>query len=142
MLTVPFTLDQGALPPVKGHRQDAAYDLALKERAVIQPMDTAMLNTGVHVAIPEGHVGLAIARSSTGKRGLALTNSVGVIDPGYTGPILLSVRNTEDSPLACEPGDRVAQLLIIPTTQVQLEEVATLEPTERGDGGFGSTGTR
>lgn len=141
MLTVPFTLDQGALPPVKAHRQDAAYDLALKERVTLQPGGIATLDTGVHVAIPEGHVGLVVVRSSVGKQGLVLTNSVGVIDPGYTGPILLSVRNTAHWPFVYEPGDRVAQLLIIPTAAVQLEEVATLERTERGDGGFGSTGT-
>lgn len=141
MLTIPFTLDQGALPPTKAHWQDAAYDLALKERAVIQPRATAMLDTGVHVAIPEGHVGLVVVRSSTGRQGLVLTNSVGVIDPGYTGPIRLSARSTADWPFVYEPGDRIAQLLIVPTATVQLEEVDALDPTERGDGGFGSTGT-
>lgn len=141
MLTVQFTLDAGATPPIKHHKHDAGYDLAAKEPVSVPPRTITHIDTGVHVAIPEGHVGLVIVRSSVGVQGLALVNNVGVIDPGYTGPILLAVKNNSEHTLHYAQYQRVAQLLIIPTATVQLEQVATLDPTERGNGGFGSTGT-
>ena len=95
--------------------------------------------TGLAIAIPEGFVGLLFPRSSVYKTGQYLTNSVGVIDSGYRGEIMLKF-SQNDSPNMYKTGDRVGQLIIIPYPQVNFEEVEDLGVTDRGQGGFGSTG--
>jgi dUTP pyrophosphatase len=100
--------------------------------------------TGIAVEIPEGHVGLIFPRSSISKTDLALTNSVGVIDSGYRGEIRFRFRFPTDMTFPMvrkyEEGDRIGQLIIIPYPQIEMEEVSELSDTERGDGGFGSSG--
>lgn len=95
--------------------------------------------TGLAVEIPEGYVGLLYPRSSISKTSCALRNSVGVIDSGYRGEIMVKFGCSTN--LNCyRVGDRVAQLIIMPYPQIELEEVEELSDTDRGDGGFGSTG--
>ena len=94
---------------------------------------------GLAVEIPEGHVGLLFPRSSVYKSGLTLTNSVGVIDSGYRGEIMMKFQVSSISNMY-KVGDRVGQLLIVPYPQVEFEEVDELSSTERGKGGYGSTG--
>ena len=96
--------------------------------------------TGVHMAIPLGHVGLIFPRSSISKTGLSLRNSVGVIDSGYRGEIIFKFAGASNKP-AYEIGDRIGQIIIMPHPQVQFFEVEELGETERGDGGYGSTGS-
>ncbi len=95
--------------------------------------------TGLAMEIPEGHVGLLYPRSSISKTSCSLRNAVGVIDSGYRGEIMLKFACSTNLGIY-DVGDRVAQLIIMPYPQVQFEEVQELSDTDRGDGGFGSTG--
>jgi dUTP pyrophosphatase len=95
---------------------------------------------GISVEIPEGFVGLIFPRSSIYKTGLSLSNSVGVIDSGYRGELMVKFNLLADEENSIyKPGDRVAQLIILPYPQIEFEEVSELSSTERGEGGFGST---
>jgi len=98
----------------------------------------AVIHTGLAVEIPEGYVGLVFPRSSISKYDMHLRNSVGVIDSGYRGEIMLKFSFLEDGNLY-QMGDKVAQLIILPYPQITFEEVDELSETERGEGGFGST---
>jgi dUTP pyrophosphatase len=100
-----------------------------------------MLGTGIAVEIPTGNVGLVFIRSSVGKSGVSLANSVGVIDSDYRGEIkLLLVYTAGNGGHYIRKGQAIAQLVVIPVLPVELVQVDALSPTERGDGGFGSTG--
>ena len=126
-------LDPRAKLPAYGSADAAGADLyALTDGPVaIAPGETVMLHTGLAFAIPKGYVGLVCARSSLGaKRGLAPANKVGVIDADYRGEVRV------------EDGDRVAQLVIVPYLTAQFTQAEELEATQRGSGGFGSTGTK
>ena len=99
--------------------------------------------TGLAIQIPEGHVGLVFPRSSISKKDLILSNSVGVIDCGYTGEIMFKFKRTlvgDSLANIYEIGDRIGQIIIIPIPRIEFEEVSELEQTERGQGGYGSTG--
>jgi dUTP pyrophosphatase len=96
-------------------------------------------DTGLSIEIPEGYVGLLFPRSSVSKTTLNLANSVGVIDSGYRGPLMLKFRYLEEGDVY-EVGDRVAQLVIMKLPFVEIIEVSELSSSERGEGGFGSTG--
>lgn len=132
-----------AMIPTYGSSGAAGADLyaCLQEAVTIEAGETVMLHTGIAVAIPEGYVGLVHARSSLGaKRGLAPANKVGVIDSDYRGELRVALHNHGKIPQTIEPGDRVAQLLIVPVFTPGFLEVENLEDTDRGAGGFGSTG--
>lgn len=108
---------------------------------VIAPHARVFIPTGLAVAIPEGYVGILAVRSSMGaKNGINLANGIGVIDSDYRGPIQVTLYNTTDTPYTVHSGDRIAQLLMIPVAQPAIRVVDTLPATERGAGGFGSTG--
>ena len=97
--------------------------------------------TGLAVAIPEGYVGIIAVRSSMGVRhGITLSNGVGVIDSDYRGEIRVGLTNLSDTAYTVAPGDRIAQLAVMPVVQARLEVCGSLDETERGQGGFGSTG--
>ena len=99
-------------------------------------------NTGIAVEIPEGYVGLVFPRSSISKTyDMSLRNSVGVIDSGYRGPLILKFAGSLNRTGRYLAGDRVGQLMILPYPQIEFEEVDELSDSERGSGGFGSTGT-
>jgi dUTP pyrophosphatase len=95
--------------------------------------------TGLAVEIPEGHVGLLFPRSSISNSGLILTNSVGVIDSGYRGEIKFRFKHIPDTAYY-KPGDRIGQLIVMPYPEIDFQEVEELSSTERGEGGFGSSG--
>ena len=98
-------------------------------------------HTGLAIEIPEGYVGLLFPRSSIYKTGQQLSNSVGVIDSGYRGEIMMKfTRDVESEEIAYKPGDRIGQIMILPYPQVEFQEVEEIEKTDRGEGGFGSTG--
>ena len=119
---------------------DAGMDLtAITEEWNEPSSDMVTYNTGLAIEIPEGYVGLLFPRSSISKTILSLSNSVGVIDSGYRGPIMFKFRYPEEGPVY-DIGDRVGQLIIMPYPQIEFEEVEELSSTERGKGGFGSTG--
>ena len=121
----------------------AALDLhaCIDEDIVIPPHGRVMIPTGIAAAIPEGHVGIMAVRSSMGaKNGITLANGIGVIDSDYRGQLHASLFNTNDTPYTVQSGDRVAQLMIVPVAHPTLKVVDALPETDRGTGGFGSTG--
>lgn len=123
---------------------DAGLDLPITEKVVLEPGQREKIKTGVHVEIPEGHFGLLDTRSSTGG-GLGIDLMCRTIDQGYRGNIRVAVINHSDETLTFEPGERLAQLLVLPVAQVKLNRVENpdkLSESERGDTGFGSTGKK
>lgn len=138
-------LNENAIIPTYGTEYSAGADLyALLDSAVeIAPHETQFIHTGISVEIPEGYCGLVFARSSMGaKRGLAPANKVGVIDADYRGEIMVTLHNHSEIPAAVEPGERIAQLAIVPFLKAEFEESDELSDTARGAGGFGSTGSK
>lgn len=134
------------LAPTRAHETDAALDLRIAEDALLYPGEYGIYSTGVHVAIPEGQHGKVVMRSSMSKRGVMLMNGFGVIDSGYRGEIKLALINVDRYMTAeLKKYDRVAQLIIEKHESPDLEYVLTkdaLGESERGDGGFGSTGIK
>ena len=138
---LPMVLADGMELPTYAHDGDAGLDLCVTEDVVLRPNEYRMVSSGVAVAIPRGFVGLVVPRSGWGRRGLVFKNTVGIIDSGYRGEIQLPLwNNNAHEWLSIKRGDRVAQLLIVPIAQVQVLKVDSLDDTERGTGGFGSTG--
>ena len=138
-------LNEKAIVPTYGSEYSAGADLyALLDEAIeIKPHQTVFVHTGISVEIPEGYCGLVFARSSMGaKRGLAPANKVGVIDADYRGEIMVALHNHSEITATVEPGERVAQLAIVPFLKAEFEESDELSDTVRGAGGFGSTGTK
>ena len=134
-------LTDGASLPFHAKPGDAGMDLTARRRVVISPHDTVMVGTGVAAAIPEGYVGLVFPRSGTAsKKDVNLANCVGVIDSGYRGEIKLPLHNDGYMRTAIDKGERCAQLVIVPYMTCECVEVDELDETERGEGGFGSTG--
>jgi dUTP pyrophosphatase len=132
----------GAQLPARAHDDDAGLDLCSAEPATIGPGERAAVGTGVAVEIPSGHAGLVLPRSGLALRhGIALVNSPGLIDAGYRGEIRVLLLNTDhENAFDVDPGDRIAQLLVVAFAPVGPIEVAELSETSRGIGGFGSTG--
>jgi dUTP pyrophosphatase len=135
--------DDRAHMPTYGSEYSAGADLyaLLDEKLEIKPHETAFIRTGISLEIPEGYCGLIFARSSMGaKRGLAPANKVGVIDADYRGEVMVALHNHSEKLAEVEPGERVAQLAIVPFLKAEFEETEELSNTVRGAGGFGSTG--
>ena len=120
----------------------AGLDLRADKWTTIEKGQQVKVATGVIAEIPNGYVGLLIPRSSLGAKGLKLVNTIGVIDSDYRGEIMAIVENTSDVPFDIDRGERFVQLVVVPCPQMNIEEVEldNLSYTERGDGGFGSTG--
>ena len=138
-------LSDTATIPVRGSQQAAGYDLfADLENAVeIKPHETAKISTGISIAVPEGYFGGIFARSGLStKKGLRPANCTGVVDSDYRGPVIVALHNDSETVQVVEPGERVAQLVVLPYLTVEFDEVDELDDTERGEGGFGSTGTK
>jgi len=130
-----------AITPARGTPGAAGLDLYSDEKVLLLSGNVTMVRTGIAVEIPEGYVGLVFVRSSLGKAGVALANSVGVIDSDYRGEILLAMVYTSSfGGQYIREGDRIAQLVVIPAPLFELQEVDELSETKRGEGGFGSTG--
>lgn len=130
-------LDKGAFLPKRAHFTDAGYDLKAVKGRFIRPGSTGHLDTGVHVELPKKTVGYIKSRSSMYSKGL-ITD--GTIDEGYTGSIKVVLHNIGRKTQIVRRGDKIAQLVIHPIETPNIEIVSKLENTERGDGGFGSTG--
>ena len=122
----------------------AAMDLCacMDEAVVLAPRSLASIPTGIAIALPSAdYVALIFARSGLGvKHGISLSNGVGVIDSDYRGELRVGLTNLSDTPYTVQPGDRIAQLAVVPVVQAQLEVCDALDETGRGAGGFGSTG--
>lgn len=140
-LRVMMDADAGYVPRY-AHDGDAGMDLRAVEDCTIDPDESAMVRTGLHVEIPRWHVGLVFPRSGLGSKGITLRNAVGVIDSGYRGDVLAALWNTTSEPFEVHKGDRVCQLVVMPYCPCSVEEVTELSGTERGTGGHGSTGVK
>jgi dUTP pyrophosphatase len=135
-------LDPAAQLPTRAHPGDAGLDLYALEGATLAPGERASLRTGIAVEIPEGRAGLVLPRSGLAERhGIALVNAPGLIDSGYRGELCVLLLNT-DRTAACAilPGDRIAQLVLVSIETPSVVAVDELELSERGSGGFGSSG--
>lgn len=137
-------LNENAIIPTYGTEFSAGADLYnLDVAVVIEPHTTTLIHTGISMEIPEGYCGLILARSGLAtKRGLAPANKVGVIDADYRGEIMVALHNHSENTAEVAPGERVAQLAIVPFLKAEFEVVDELSDTVRGAGGFGSTGTK
>lgn len=132
-------VDSKEFLPRRANRTDAGADLMSKEDLEIYPGEQKLVGTGVATKIPEGYAGFVFNRSSQGKKGITIPHSVGVIDADYRGEIKVLLKNISDDPYKISRGDRIAQLVIMPVLLPDFVDV--WNDTERGTGGFGSTGT-
>ena len=138
-------LDDRAVAPAYGSADAAGADLyaVMDAPLSLAPGQTALVKTGLAVEIPAGFVGLVCARSGLAtKRGLAPANKVGVIDADYRGEIMVALHNHSAETQTIEHGERVAQLVLVPYLTASYEQAESLTDTDRGAGGFGSTGTK
>jgi dUTP pyrophosphatase len=135
-------LDDAARLPTRAHDGDAGLDLYALEASVLAPGQRASVPTGIAVEIPPGHAGLVLPRSGLAARhGISVVNAPGLIDAGYRGEVRVLLLNTDrDESFMIEPGVRIAQLVVIAVAAVEPVEVAELGGSERGAGGFGSSG--
>ena len=136
-------LNPNAIIPTRGSEYAAGYDLyACSEIAIdIAPHSTVKVGTGLAIEIPHGYFGAIFARSGLAtKRGLRPANCVGVCDEDYRGEYIVALHNDTDEFMSIEPHERIAQLIVMPYLSVEFNEVSELSNTERGSGGFGSTG--
>lgn len=134
-------LREDARLPDSAYAGDAGLDLAACERVELGPGERAVVPTGLAVAIPEGYAGFVQPRSGlAAKRGISVVNSPGLIDSGYRGEIRVVLLNTDArETFTAEPGERIAQLVVLPVPAVAVSEVEELPGSERGDRGFGSS---
>ncbi len=142
-MRLPITrLDAGLPLPSYAHEGDAGLDLYSAVDLTLAPFCRALVPTGLAVAIPEGHAGFVLPRSGLAARsGLSLVNAPGLIDSHYRGEIKVVAVNLDPSaPIEIRRGDRIAQLVVQPVVRAELYVVDELDPTARGEGGFGSTG--
>ena len=135
-------LDGRAQLPTRAYPGDAGLDLYALEEAVLGPGERSSVRTGIAVEIPGGEAGLVLPRSGLAARhGIALVNAPGLIDAGYRGEIRVLLLNTDrDAAFTISPGDRIAQLVLVKVEAPEVVEVEALELSERGAGGFGSSG--
>ncbi len=136
-------LSETAKLPERGSAYAAGYDLFadLEEAIEIKPHETHMIHTGVAMEIPEGYWGGVFARSGlSAKEGLRPSNCVGVVDADYRGPVCVALHNDGEVVRTVTPGQKIAQLVVVPFLTVEFEEAEELSDTARGEGGFGSTG--
>lgn len=136
-------LTETAILPERGSAYAAGYDLFadLEENVEIQPHETKMIGTGLAMEIPEGYFGGVFARSGlSAKEGLRPANCVGVVDADYRGEVKVALHNDGEVAREIKPGQKIAQLVVVPFLSVEFDEVNELSATVRGVGGFGSTG--
>ena len=135
---LPVVLDEGAYMPVRAHEPDAGADLFSPVAVTVYPGESVVIDTGVHMAIPYGYCGLLVSKSGLNvKQGIL---STGLIDSSYTGSIRVKLYNHGHEAFTVEKGHKISQIVILPVLLCGFSQVETLDETERGDGGFGSTG--
>ena len=143
MSTLPLRrLSAEAVVPSRAYEGDAGLDLSASERVELEPGARATVGTGLAVAIPEGHAGFVVPRSGlAAKHGITIVNAPGLVDAGYRGEVKVVLLNTDRSErFVVEAGMRIAQLVLVPVALPAPAEVEELPATERGAGGFGSSG--
>ena len=138
MTELRIMLDPGARMPERAHPEDAGLDLFSPEAVNVPARESAVINTGVHVEIPNGYAGMIKSKSGLNiKHGII---SDGVVDAGYTGSIRVKLYNLSDDDYMVELGDKISQLVIVPVITPEVTVVGEIGGSERGENGFGSTG--
>lgn len=138
---MPTSINHIGPTPMKAHPTDAGYDLVSTVTHKLFSGRCALIPTGLHIGLPPNTVGYVCPRSGlAAKHGVTVANAPGVIDPGYTGEILVNLINNSEYPYMIHRGERIAQLIIHKTVEVDWQHVAELEETQRGNNGHGSTG--
>lgn len=131
-------LDEGAYLPERAHETDAGLDIRSPKKAVVFGHDSTVIDSGVHIEIPKGYVGFLKSKSGLNiKHGIT---TEGVIDSGYTGSIRVKIYNNSPDAYYIDKGDKITQLVLLPILTPEIEVVESLDDTERGENGFGSTG--
>lgn len=141
--TIRIVCERDELTPFYANEGDAGADLFAKEKELLIPGTSTVVGTGVRMEIPKGYVGLVCPRSGLSRKGITVANAPGIIDSSYRGEIGVNLYYRYDSdsrPYIVEKGDRIAQLVIVPVLSTYFEKVEELSDTQRGQGGFGSTG--
>lgn len=132
-------LDEGAFKPIRAHKTDAGLDLFSKENKVIEPRESAIFHTGVHVQLPPSTAGVLVSKSGLNVK--HNITSTGLIDEGYDGEIVVKLYNHGITPYRVSVGDKISQLVVIPVLYADVEIVDSFGvKTDRGSNGFGSTG--
>ncbi len=141
-MKIPVTRTDSLHPlPQVAHPFDAGADLTASERVEIEPGERELVATGLSMAIPEGYAGFVLPRSGLAiQDGVTVINAPGLIDSGYRGELKVGLVNHGDRAFSIEPGDRIAQLVIMAVEQPEFIEIDRLEASSRGEEGFGSTG--
>ncbi len=138
---VRITLEEGVALPQYQTAGSAGLDLCTIEDFTLKPLERKLVGTGIRIAVPQGYEAQVRPRSGLAiKHGITLVNTPGTIDSDYRGEIKIIVINLGKKVVSFNRGDRIAQLVICPVIHAQLQQVVTLDDTERGLGGFGSTG--
>ena len=137
-LKIKVVLDEGAYMPTKAHPEDAGFDLYCPDGYVLEAHSSIRVDTGVHMAIPSGYVGFL--KSKSGLNVKCGIRGEGVIDAGYTGPIVVKMYNDTADEHVFSRGDKLIQIVILPIPEAELEAAESLDETERGADGFGSSG--
>ena len=135
-------ITSNAIIPENAYNGDAGYDLCSTEEITLEPFERALIPTGLAIQIPEGYAGFVLPRSGLAlKKGLSLVNAPGLIDSNYRGELKAIVINLDPkNDIKIHEGDRIAQLVLMKVENVHFNEVDKLEESERGEGGFGSSG--
>lgn len=143
LLILEIETDAPDLVPVKNLENDAGYDLISDVDVALSPLERVKISTGVKIDIPSGYVGYVMSRSGLSySKGIVVLNSPGVLDPGYTGTVYVSMINLSPVPYQILRGDRIAQLIVQKTENVKFSRVSTLRKKDgsRGERGYGSSG--
>lgn len=140
-MNIKLVREASAIPQYATHGS-AACDLqaVINQPLTLLPGEIKAIETGIALEIPHGQAGLILPRSGQAKRGLSVANAPGLIDPDYRGEIKVLAHNISNDPITIHPGDRIAQLMFAPHYKAHFQPIDALNATERGDGGFGSTG--
>ncbi len=138
-MNIPITGDERNITYT--HEGDAGADLRSVEDTIITPNSRILVHTGLHMAIPDGYVGMVCPRSGFAlKHGVTVLNAPGIVDSGYRGEVGVILLNTSEQTVTVRKGDRIAQMVFVPYVHMAFEHVESLPETDRGEGGFGSTG--
>lgn len=138
-MNIPITGDEHNI--TYAHEGDAGADLRSVEDTIITPNSRILVHTGLHMAIPDRYVGMVCPRSGFAlKQGVTVLNAPGIVDSGYRGEVGVILLNTSEQTVTVHKGDRIAQMVFVPYAHMAFEHVESLPETDRGEGGFGSTG--
>ncbi len=138
-MNIPITGDERNI--AYAHEGDAGADLRSVEDTIITPNSRILVHTGLHMAIPAGYVGMVCPRSGFAlKQGVTVLNAPGIVDSGYRGEVGVILLNTSEQIVTVHKGDRIAQMVFVPYAHMTFKHVESLPETDRGEGGFGSTG--